>query len=197
MKKLFTAFSLMALTACSANYENYYLNDYSIAENIQEKTTTEIAFKNSVYARLLTNEESIGQFGPKANKYSVVFFQAENIGENTAYFSFNKSIIDNAETGRIKPLIRLNSLTKNKELNLDKKKYYMNPFDDTEMEDNNFAFNLNEKTLKDFSLQPTETAKGFLIFEKLKEPTSLQFSLSSGVSIYTTRIQSIKLDIED
>lgn len=197
MNKLLTAFSLLALTACSANHENYYLNDYAISENIQSKSTTEIAFKNSIYARVLTNDEAVEQFGPTGDDYTIVFLQVENIGEDTSYFNFDKALIDNNETGRIKPLVNTSSLTVSKELNLDKKKHYMNPFKKTEMEDNNFAYNINEKVLKDFSLQPNQTQKGFLIFEKLKDPSSVQFTLSSGVSIYTSRVQSIKLDYED
>lgn len=197
MKKLLSALSLMAITACSANYENYYLNDYIVTGNLQEKATTEIALKNVVYSKLLTDDEAVEQFGPTGDDFSIVFFEAENIGEDTSYFNFDNALIDNAETGRVKPLTRLSSLIKNKHIDLNDEDSYMNPFEDTEMEKNNFAYNLNQKTLKDFSLQPNQTQKGFLIFEKLKEPTSVQFTLSSGVSIYTTRVQSIKLDYED
>lgn len=195
MKKILSALSLVALTACSANYENYYLNDFSIAEDVQSKATTEIALKNVVYARLLTNSEAVGQFGPKITDYSVVFFSAENIGEDASFFSFNNALLDNAETGRIKPLARIK--TKYKNIDLNDEDYYMNPFRKTEMEDNNFNYNLNQKILNDFSLQPNQSQTGFLVFEKIREPSSVQFTLSSGVSIYTTRVQSIKLDIED
>lgn len=195
MKKILSALSLIALTACSANYENYYLNDYSISEDMQAKPTTQIALKNVVYARLLTNSEAVGQFGPKITDYTVVFFSAENIGQDASYFSFDNALLDNAETGRIKPLAKITNKYKNIDLN--DEDYYMNPFRKTEMEDNNFSYNLNQKILKDFSLQPNQTQTGFLVFEKIKEPSSLQFTLSSGVSIYTTRVQSIKLDIED
>lgn len=197
MKKILSALSVIALTACSANYENYYLNDYSVTENLQEKTTTEIAFKNVVYARVLTNDEAVEQFGPEGDDFSIVFFKAENISDDTSYFSFNNAIIDNKESGRVKPLVRLSALTATHDIDLNDEDYYMNPFRKTEMLDNNFAYTLNQKVLKDFSLQPNEMQKGFLIFEKLKEPSSVQFTLSSGVSIYTTRVQSLQLDIQD
>lgn len=197
MKKILSALSLVALTACSANYENYYLNDYVMSENMQEKSTTEIALKNVVYARLLTNSEAVEQFGPDGDNYTVVFFKAENIGEDSSYFSFDNALIDSDESGRIKPLVDLGQLTSYKEIDLNDEDYYMNPFRKTEMLDNNFAYALNDKTLKDFSLQPNESKKGFLLFEKLREPSSIQFTLSSGVSIYTTRVQTIKLDVED
>tara|TARA_Y100001960_G_C14776413_1_gene883450 strand:+ start:1376 stop:1969 length:594 start_codon:yes stop_codon:yes gene_type:complete len=197
MKKVLSVLSLVALTACSANHENYYLNDYVISENLQEKSTTEIALKNVVYARLLTNDEAVEQFGPDGDRYSVVFLKAENIGEDSSYFSFNNALIDSDESGRIKPLVDLGKLNKYDDIDLNEEDDYMNPFRETEMINNNFAYALNDKTLKDFSLQPNESKKGFLLFEKLRDPSSMQFTLSSGVSIYTTRVQTIKLDIED
>lgn len=194
MKKILSTLSIIALTGCSANYENYYLNDYSIEGNLQSKTTSELAFKNVVYAKVLENDESVEQFGPNGDDYTVIFFKAENISDDVSYFNFENSIIDNAETGRIKTHVNISKLIKSKSIDLDDEDTYMNPFKKTEMEDNNFAYNINNKVIKNFSLQPNEVKKGFLIFNKLKEPSQLQFTLSSGVSIYTSRVQTIKLD---
>jgi len=163
-------------------------------DNLQAKTTTEIAFNNVVYAKLLTNDEATEQFGEDADDYSIVFFKAENISDDASYFSFKNSLIDNVKTGKVKPQVKLSNLIKTKKVNLDDKKTYMNPFRKTEMENNNFAYNLNQKVLQDFSLQPNDTQSGFLIFEKLRDPSSLQFTLSAGLSIYTTRVQTVKLD---
>ncbi|HAG52418.1 MAG TPA: hypothetical protein DCL21_01380 [Alphaproteobacteria bacterium] len=193
-KYILSALSLFTLAACSSNSQNYYLNDYSINDNLQAKTTTEIAFNNVVYAKLLTNDEATEQFGENADDYSIVFFKAENISDDASYFSFKNALIDNIETGRVKPQVKLGKLIKSKNIDLNDKDTYMNPFRKTEMENNNFAYNLNEKTLQDFSLQPNDSHQGFLIFEKLKEPSSLQFTLSAGLSIYTTRVQTVALD---
>jgi hypothetical protein len=193
MKKLFLASLLLAVTSC-ANYENYYLNDMVVKDDLQSKPTAELAFKNVVYAKVLENDEAIEQFGPKARRFTIVFLQVENISADASFFSFENALISNDESGKIKPKAKLVNFIETKELDFTSKKEYMNPFRKTEMEDNNFDYNLNNKVLADFALQPSQTQKGFLVFEKLTEADELQFTMSSGVSIYTTRVQTVKLD---
>lgn len=195
MKKLVSILSILTLASC-ANYENYYLNNYSVEGNLQSKTTTELAFNNVIYAQVLDRSTSIEQFGPDGSDFTVIFFQAENISDDVAYYSFENAFISNEETGKVKTLTNLSKVLPIENLNFNKQSVYMNPFEDTEMEENNFAYNINNKVLKDFALQPNESKKGFLLFNKLSEPSDLQFTLSSGISIYTTRPQNIKLDTE-
>lgn len=194
MKKIFYILSLAILASCSTNHENYYLNNFSVTDNLQEKTTTELVFKNLIYAKLLTNDEAITQFGENADNYSIVFLQIENISEDTSYFSFTNSIIENKQNDKIKNLTDLNKIIKVKKINLNDEKTYMNPFKKSKMEKNNFSYNIKQKTLTDFALQPNEKQTGFLIFDKLKKPTNITLQISSGLSIYTTRSQIIKLD---
>lgn len=193
MKKLLLALTTLTLTACASS-ENYYLKNYSINENLQEKATTEIILENVVYAKVLTNKEAIAQFGKKAKGYTVVFFQTENIGDDTSFFSFEKAtIIDDENT--VRGIANLGKVMTNKEIDFTKSKNYMNPFRDTEMEDNSFDYNINQKVLTNFALQPNGSAKGFLMFEELDDAEELRFMISSGVSIHSFKEnRSIKLE---
>tara|TARA_Y100001960_G_C14432143_1_gene708333 strand:- start:89 stop:676 length:588 start_codon:yes stop_codon:yes gene_type:complete len=195
MKKLISILSILTLTSC-ANYENYYLNNYSVDGNLQSKHTAELAFKNVIYAQVLDRSTSVEQFGPDGDHFTVVYFSVENIGEDVAYYSFKNAFLSNEETGKIRSMAKLAKVLPSEKLNFNDEDSYRNPFEDTEMEDNNFAYNISNKVLTDFSLQPNESKKGFLLFDYINEPSDMQFTLSSGVSIYTTRPQTVKLDTE-
>ncbi|MCP4355197.1 MAG: hypothetical protein GY793_06115 [Proteobacteria bacterium] len=197
MKKQFLSIIALGLmTACSANHENYYLREYDVSSNLQEQRTSEVIFNNIVYAKMLNTDQAMTFFGPELEGYSLVFFKAQNIGDETSYFDFKNAKIL-AKEDKISSLVKIPNLIPTTEINLSDIDSYKNPFKDIEMEDNNFVYNLNKDILTNFSLDPNQSKSGVLIFRELDKAEKLDFIITSGTSIYTAKEYEIALDFDE
>jgi len=193
---LLSILTLSLLTACSPSYENYYLKKYDITSNLQDQRTSEVVFNNVVYAKMLNNDQIIKFFGPRLKGYSVVFFKAQNTGEDIVYFDFKDSKILAPEE-RSSNLMELSEIIPSTNIDLKDVDSYKNPFNEIEMEDNNFAYNLNKDLLTNFSLDPNQTKSGALVFKKLKNAYKLNFLITSGTSIYTAKEYELVIDSDE
>lgn len=192
-KKLLSILTFALLGACSSSHSNYYLKEYEIKENLQGKTTSEVIFNNVIYAKILEDDLAKKFLGPDIDDYSIVFFKAKNLGSETAYFKFDDAqILDEDED--FTKIIKVSNLISSDSVDFSEIDEYSNPFIHSEMEENNFAYNLNKRVLTNFALTPKSNKEGFIIFKKLRKPTDLEFYITSGTSIYTARSYKIKLD---
>lgn len=193
MKNIFAIITLFILSSCSSNTSNYYLKDFEVKSDLQQETTSEVVFNNIIYSKIMTEQETEKFFGSELEDFTVIFFSVENISDNTSFFKVSDAkIYENKDD--FYETIKLSKLIASQKVNFNNSEEYSNPFLETEMENNNFAYNLNKKILNNFALEPKKKKSGFLIFEKAQDPKSLEFFITSGTSIYTARLYKINLD---
>lgn len=194
MKKLFTiTFASLLLASCAANNPNYYLKDFEVISDLQSKSTSEVIFNNVVYAKALSEEKTSELFGEDFEDKTVVFFKAENLGNDVSYFDLSKAKVINEEN-QTSRLVTIGEITSNDSVDLSEIENYSNPFTESEMENNNYAYNINNRFLTSFALEPRKSTEGYLIFKSLNKPKLIDFFITSGSSIYTARDYKINLD---